>query len=126
MSNLHHRQRGVTFIGWVLLLLPLALVGYAAMRVGPAYLNYTKVVRAFDAMQKEYAGPDAATASRAALNSSLSKHFDIDSIYSPKLDEVEFTHTAGGWTLAVNYEHEIPLFYNISLLLKFSKTVDIK
>jgi hypothetical protein len=119
------RQQGVTFIGWILLLLPIAVVGYAAIRVAPAYLNYTKVSRAFDAVQKEYAGADAAAASRALIREALGKRFDIDSIYSPKIDEVDITHTAGGWTLAVDYEHEIPLFYNASLLLKFSKTVNV-
>lgn len=123
--TLRNRQLGVTFIGWMLLLLPTVLVGYAAMRVGPAYLNYTKVSRAFDAVQKEYTGADAAAASRNLIREALGKRFDIDSIYSPKIDEVSIDRTAGGWTLAVDYEHEIPLFYNASLLLKFSKTANL-
>ena len=38
------RQRGVTMIGWIFLLIPVALVLYAGIRVGPEYLNYYKVV----------------------------------------------------------------------------------
>ncbi len=124
--TLRSRQRGVTFIGWVFLLTPLALVGYAAMRVAPVYLNYSKVVRAFNAVQKEYSGGEASTASRAAIVGSLGKRFDVDYIYSPDLKDVEITRQGSSWALSVEYEHEVPLFYNLSLLLKFDKSVDIK
>lgn len=124
-QDFRQRQRGVTFIGWILLLLPLALVGYAAMRAAPVYLNYTKVSRAMDSVQKEYAGEGAATVPLTAIRSALGKRFDTDYIYSPKLDEIQVTRAAGGWNMAVDYEHEIPLFFNISLLLTFQKSVDI-
>ena len=37
------KQRGVTMIGWIFLLVPVAIVLYAGIRVGPEYLNYYKV-----------------------------------------------------------------------------------
>ena len=40
------RQRGVTMIGWIFLLAPMAVVLYAGLRVGPEYLNYYKVLTA--------------------------------------------------------------------------------
>jgi Domain of unknown function (DUF4845) len=125
MQTLRNRQRGVTFIGWVFLLTPLALVGYAAMRVAPVYLNYTKVARAFEAVKKEYSGGEAANASRAAVMEALGKRFNIDYIYSPDLKDVEFLRQGTSWHLGVEYEHEVPLFYNLSLLLKFEKSVDL-
>lgn len=124
--NLRRRQRGVTFIGWVLLLLPTALVLYAGMRVGPAYLNYTKVSRALEGVQKEYGSAgDAASVSRQVIYEAVGKRFNVDMIYSPDLQEVEITKTGGGWQLSVDYEHQIPLFSNVSLLLKFDKSVTI-
>ena len=41
-----NRQRGVTTIGWIFLLIPLVVVLYAGLRAGPIYLNYYKVVQA--------------------------------------------------------------------------------
>ena len=40
------KQRGVTMIGWIFLLVPVAVVLYAGIRVVPEYLNYYKVVTA--------------------------------------------------------------------------------
>ena len=40
------KQRGVTMIGWIFLLVPMAVVLYAGIRVVPEYLNYYKVVTA--------------------------------------------------------------------------------
>jgi hypothetical protein len=34
------KQRGVTTIGWIFLLAPVAVVLYAGIRVAPEYLNY--------------------------------------------------------------------------------------
>ena len=38
--SMRSKQRGITFIGWVLLLTPLAICAYAGIRVAPLYLNY--------------------------------------------------------------------------------------
>jgi len=45
---MRHRQRGITFIGWIVLLIPVASVGYAGIRVVPVYLNYMKVAKALE------------------------------------------------------------------------------
>ena len=124
--SLRRRQRGVTFIGWVFLLTPLALVGYAGVRVIPAYLNYTKVARALESVKKEYGSSgDARALSRNLIRESLGKRFNIDMIYSPDLDEVTITREGDGWTLTADYELQVPLFYNASLLLKFQKSVTL-
>ena len=54
------RQRGVTFIGWLVLLTPLVVVGYGAMRLAPVYLNYMKVVRALNLVASDAAGSSGA------------------------------------------------------------------
>ena len=40
---MRQNERGVTFLGWVILLLPAALVLYAGIRLTPVYLEYMKV-----------------------------------------------------------------------------------
>jgi hypothetical protein len=45
---MRNRQLGVTAIGWLFLLTPLAIVVYAGIRLAPVYLNYMKVAKAMD------------------------------------------------------------------------------
>ena len=46
---MHSRQAGITFIGWLFLLVPVAIVGYAGIRLLPVYLTYMKVAKAVQA-----------------------------------------------------------------------------
>ena len=50
---MRNRQLGVTAIGWLFLLTPLAIVIYAGIRLAPVYLNYMKVVRAMEGTVSE-------------------------------------------------------------------------
>ena len=56
------RQRGVTMLGWVFLLIPVAMVGYAAIRLTPVYLNYMRVSKSLNQIADEASGDGSATA----------------------------------------------------------------
>jgi hypothetical protein len=113
------RQRGVTLIGWVILLTPLAVVGYAAMRLAPVYLNYMKVVRALNLVASDTNGSANPTAIRATID----KHFEIDMVDYPTAKDIKVTKTTTGWDVEASYDDEAPLFANISLHVVFDKTV---
>jgi hypothetical protein len=98
------RQRGVTFIGWLFLLTPLAVVGYAGVRLAPVYLNYMKVVRALNLV-------------------AIDKHFEIDMVDYPTSKDIKVTRSGAGWDVEASYDDEAPLFANISLHVVFDKTV---
>ena len=59
---MRHRQRGVTAIGWVFLLIPMAIVIYAGIRIGPIYLDYYKVVQALKETAVKLKSDDTLTA----------------------------------------------------------------
>ena len=50
------RQKGITFIGWLFLLVPVAIVGYSGIRLAPKYLTYMKVTKALKQTAAEYTG----------------------------------------------------------------------
>jgi hypothetical protein len=120
---MRHRQRGITFLGWVVLLVPVALVVYIVIRAVPLYLNYTKVAQAFEQTQTEYAASESV--SGALLKASLERRFDTGYIENPKVQDVSIRKTGEGWVMEVEYEDVVPLFYNISLLLQFEKSVSV-
>jgi hypothetical protein len=113
------RQRGVTFIGWLFLLTPLAVVGYAAVRLAPVYLNYMKVVRALNLVASDAAG----NTDPKAIRSTIDKHFEIDMVDYPTSKDIKVTRSGNGWDVEAAYDDEAPLFAHISLHVVFDKTV---
>lgn len=111
-------QKGITFIGWLVLLIPVAIVGYAAIRLTPVYLNYFKVSKALARVAGEHAGEERIN--MAAVRNALERQFDIDSIEFPSTSVVEIHQEGARWVLSAPYEDMIPLFADISLVVKFN------
>jgi hypothetical protein len=121
---MRNRQRGVTAIGWLFLLLPIAVVGYAGIRLTPVYLNYTKVARALEQTAAEYKDDSSATA--ANLRVSLEKRLDIESVNYPQAKDIVVKRDGRAWVMQAAYEDVAPLFANISLLVAFDRTVEVR
>jgi hypothetical protein len=120
---MRRKQRGVTFIGWIVLLIPVAIVGYALIRVVPVYLNYMKVAKALEQIASESKGDDQLSVQ--ALRVSLDKHLDIDSVNYPRSDQISFVREGKSWVAETHYEDVTPLFGNVSILLRFNKRVTL-
>lgn len=117
------RQRGVTMIGWICLLIPVALVAYAALRVTPEYLNYYKVVQSMKEVANQLKSDDTLTA--VTVRNALEKRFDIGYIDHPTVKEITVGKGANGWFMTADYEATVPMFGNLHLLMVFKNTVDI-
>ncbi|HTU68503.1 MAG TPA: DUF4845 domain-containing protein [Steroidobacteraceae bacterium] len=117
------KQRGVTAIGWVFLLIPMALTIYAAIRIGPVYLNYWRIV---DSMQKTATELKSdESLSPQTIRNSLAKRFDIGYVEKISSNDIDVSKGDKGWQMTVGYDGEAPLFANIKLVVAFDKTVVI-
>jgi hypothetical protein len=115
------RQRGVTFIGWLFLLIPVAILGYVGIRLVPIYLNYMRVAQSVTQTASEMKTDEVAALTPALIRAALAKHFDIDSITFPDSRDVTITRDGTGWTIEAKFEDTAPLFGNISLVIDFDK-----
>ncbi|HEV2702548.1 MAG TPA: DUF4845 domain-containing protein [Steroidobacteraceae bacterium] len=115
------RQRGVTFIGWLILLIPVAVVGYVGIRLAPIYLNYMRVAHSVEATVAEEKSEDAATLTPLLIRARLARHFDIESISFPDVKDVSVTRDGTGWTIEAKFEDMAPVFGNISMVVDFDK-----
>jgi hypothetical protein len=122
-GGLMRKQRGVTMIGWIFLLTPVAIVLYAAIRVTPEYLNYYKVVTALKETATQLKSDE--TLSPQTISNSLGKRFDTGYIDKPDYTEILVRKGEAGWEMEADYETVVPLFGNLNLLLVFKETVVI-
>jgi hypothetical protein len=121
---MRHSQRGVTFLGWVILLVPIAIVVYAGIRLTPIYLNYMRVARSVQDLATESkigTGPTDESSMRLVLN----RHFEIEGIDHPTVKDIDIHRDGEHWVASVDYEDVAPLFGNMSLLVQFHKEVDV-
>ena len=116
-------QRGVTAIGWVILLVPLAIVAYTGIRVSTIYLNYMKVVHSLDAIASEVSN-EGQTAD--GIRNQIGKHFQIESVDYPDIKDLKVTRVNDVWNIEANYDDQSPLFANIAILITFDKIVKLK
>jgi hypothetical protein len=120
---MRQRQQGMTFIGLLCILAICGIIGYAVLRLVPAYLNYLKVARTMTVTAGEYKGenPDA-----GALSRSLEKHWEIEDITGVDWKEVQISKDDSGVSMHVTYDDAEPFIANVSLLVHFEKTVKVE
>ncbi len=116
------RQRGVTAIGWLVLLIPFAIIIYAGIRLTPVYLNYMDVARTLNELADEYRTGGATPQS---IRESIQKHFDVDSVDYPTVKDISITRAGQGWRVEAAYYDQAPLFAHITLQVAFDKTVTL-
>ena len=119
------RQHGVTFIGWLILLIPVAILVYVGIRLVPIYLNYMRVAQSVTQTATELKTEEPATMTAQSIRSTLGKHFDIESITFPDVKDVSITRDGSGWTIEAKFEDTAPLFGNISMVVDFDKVSKI-
>jgi hypothetical protein len=117
------KQRGVTMIGWIFLLVPVALVLYAGLRVGPEYMNYYKVLTAMQETASQLKSDE--TLSPVIVRGALARRFDTGYIDEPNVKDIEVMRGENGWEMTADYEKAVPMFGNLHLLMAFKKTVVI-
>jgi len=120
---MQQRQRGMTFLGLVIVLAILGLGLYAGIRLVPLYLDYTKVARALEQVRDEYS---AVEASKHILRKSLERHWDVEDIKGIDWQDIEIEKTGEGFDVTAAYRAEAPFIANVSLVADFEKTVAIQ
>jgi Domain of unknown function (DUF4845) len=117
------RQRGVTFLGWLFLLIPLAVVFYAGIRLTPIYLNYMRVARSLD--QTASTVTEGQSVDRQAIFNALARHFEVESIDFPDVKDITIQRSGSSWVIEAKYQDTAPLIANVSLLIDFDKVTHI-
>jgi hypothetical protein len=118
-----HKQRGVTMIGWIFLLIPIAIVGYAALRVGPEYFNFYKVSKAITDAGKQLESEDGLNA--LTIKRAIERRFDTGYVDEPVDSLIIAKNETGNWQITADYEKTVPLFGNMYITMTFDKTVVI-
>lgn len=115
-------QKGITLLGFLVILAIVGFFAFIIMRLFPVYSEYYGVLQAMKAVQVE---PGIATKTPEQIKESLSRKFYISYVTSVKKNNIRLTRREGGYLLNVKYEVRGPLLYNLEYVATFDKTVDL-
>lgn len=121
---MQHKVKGITLIGFAIILVVAGFFAYAAMRLIPAYTEYFGVVKSMDQQSKE---PGVAQKSLDQLRRDLSFKFNSQYVDEQNVPPAAITSVrdAGRVILRVAYERRIPFMYNVDLLVSFDHSVTL-
>lgn len=113
----------MTGIGMLVIAMFVGLFAFAAIRLTPIYLNYMKVSGVLDGVYKEF---DSQAPSRSAIQTSVQRRFDVESVSQLTARDIKITPDNGGFLVAAKYDHTSPFIGNIHFTVKFDKSVLIR
>jgi len=115
-------QRGMTLIGWLLVL---AIGGFfltLAVRLVPVYLEYFSVASSVDSLKDE---PAIVKKSPDKLRDLLGRRFDVNDVEHVTPKDVRIERQSGQTTVDVKYQVQVPVMGNVDALVRFDKQVTL-
>jgi hypothetical protein len=117
------RQAGMTSLGILIMVSFIGLFAFAGIRLTPVYLNYMKVAGVLSGVEEEFDGQNP---TRAAIRTSVSRRFNIESVSEITVNDVKVTQDGNGFVVEVEYDHTTPFISNVYFTVRFKKTVQVR
>jgi Tfp pilus assembly major pilin PilA len=117
-------QRGMTLIGWVIVLALIAFFATLIMRLLPMYQEYYGVLQVMSSMEEELKGNNL---SKSQVELLLYKKFDTGYIKSVKKENIEILrgkNSAYITKVVIDYEVRKPFIAHIDLVGHFKTQID--
>ena len=118
------KVRGITLIGFLILLCVAGFFAYLAMRLLPMYIEYYGVVKAMQMVKDE---PGSAQKPIEEIRRSLRMKFDTQYVDDNTIpaQAIQLRREGGAATLRIAYEKRVSFMYNIDLVATFDKSVNL-
>lgn len=122
MISTARRQRGITMIGFVVIMGLIAFFTLLTLKILPIYLEHFKVLSSLESLKEDQTLPKK---SRREVISLLQKRLDINMVENVTPEDVLVTKQDGVVTVSVNYEVEKPIFGNLSVIAYFDDQIEV-
>ena len=120
---MQQRQRGMTFLGILVLVVVVGAWVYAAIRLTPKYLEYMKIAATLEKVRDEHESTPDTT--EFMLMKAVERHFNIESVTAITEKDIEIKRDGDVFTMRAAYDESVPLVGNVSFLVQFDKTVEV-
>jgi hypothetical protein len=109
-------QRGMTMLGFLMVLCLGIFFAFCAMKIVPMYIEYYSVKKILTTISKN---PEAASGSKEKIRGLFRRSLEIDYVKVITPDMLKIESTDGGMKLTVDYERRENLMANLDVVGKF-------
>ncbi|CDI01858.1 conserved hypothetical protein [Candidatus Competibacter denitrificans Run_A_D11] len=117
-----NRQRGMTVIGMLLLIIVIAFIALIGMKVVPMYIQYYSIKSTVESIRKE---PQLAQMSAQDIHNGIQKRFDIGYVENIKASDLKVRNDRSGRVIDLVYQDERELFYKLFVVLKVNESIPL-
>jgi Tfp pilus assembly protein PilE len=120
------KQRGMTLIGWAIVLGIIAFFATVAMRLIPMYQEYFSVVQIMESMKVEL---KENSLTKQQVKVLFEKRFDTGYVFSVKPENMKFIAGKDNYSVkkvVIDYEVRKPFIAQISLVGHFHEEIDVE
>jgi hypothetical protein len=117
-------QQGMGFLGMVVIIALAAFFVTIALKVGPLYLNYWTVRSIMEETAKQ---PDSLAGGARGILASIDKRLNINSVENVSSKDFSVQKIQEGtYSLTLDYESRVHLFFNIDAVAVFGHQVEVR
>jgi hypothetical protein len=121
MQN-RHKQDGLTFISWLVILVVIGFFVMAGLKITPVYLENFAVKKSLQSLNDE---PLLGRKTVREIRDVLMRRLDLNSVYDMTKDEIIITRQGGATTITIKYEERRPIAGNISVVMNFEDSITL-
>ena len=117
-----NKQRGISFIGFLVVLAVVGFAAFVGMKLFPMYQEYYAVKTAAKGLAGE---PGVGDMDPSKIKDLFFRRLYINYSETVKPEHVKIERIDNGWNMKVNYEVRKPLVYNLDVVGKFDVSQDL-
>lgn len=117
-----HQQRGMTAVGWVLVLGLIAFFTLITLRLVPFYLEYSQVSSIVESLHEE---PGITKKTKSEIIRMIFKRFSVNNVRDIDKEAITITKADGILTVSISYERRDHLLGNVDVVAKFDKSTEV-
>ncbi|MCB1859152.1 MAG: DUF4845 domain-containing protein [Gammaproteobacteria bacterium] len=117
-----YRQRGVTGIGWLVILALIGFFSLLTLKLAPIYMEHFSVMTVLSSLKQE---PLITQKTVSEVRSIVQKRLKVNGVYDMARDAIKITKEGGVMTVQIVYEVRKNMAANVDVLVSFSDSVEL-
>ena len=120
----NQKQKGMTFIGLVIMFLFIGMLLLAVLRVFPLYYENMSVTTVLEGFVEEFSSDK--TMPIAKMKTHLQKRLDVQEVNNLKAKDIVIKRTRTGYSLDASYKPVVNYVGNMNFMIDFNHVIELE